>query len=211
MKLYVMNLERYRERRAHIEAQVARFDHEFVPTVDGRSLKREDWPDVQPLNMVAACLSHMNAYRAIQRDGRTGIVLEDDAILPDRLPDILLDDGVALLEYRSISSLGRCRLRGPGPLLEPLDPIQGGTAYAITPEACATLLDFHPAKRGLTPDSWWHFPVRVRCVQGRPASYRLDFPSTIGYRPGGRFIPNRLRTWNRKRNEREMTRFVVID
>lgn len=211
MKLYVISLERSRDRRAHIEAQVARFDHEFVPTVDGRTLRREDWPQGQPLNMVATCLSHMNAYRAIRRDGQTGIVLEDDAILPDCIPEIPLDEGVALLEYRVPPSLGSCRLRGPGPLLEPLDPIQGGTAYAITPEACETLLEFHPARHGLDPDMWGDFPVRVRCVPGRPVSYRLDFPSTIGYRRGGRFIPNRLRTWNRKRNERAMTQFVIVD
>jgi hypothetical protein len=87
----------------------------------------------------------------------------------------------------------------------------GGTAYAITPEACETLLEFHPAKHGLEADMWWRFPVRVRCVQGRPVGYRVDFPSTIGYRRSGRFIPNRLRTWNRKRNERTMSRFVVVE
>jgi hypothetical protein len=210
MKLYIINLERDRDRRAFIEAQVDGLEHEFIEAVDGRTLRREDWPEHMTLGAVACALSHLEAYRAIIRDGETGIVLEDDAILPPTLPDILLEEGVALLAYRHPPTAGRCRLRGPGPLLEPLDSVICSVAYAITPEACATLLEFDPPSRGLGPDHWLSFPIKVRCVEGRPVGHNSDFASTVGYR-NGRFIPNRLRAWNRNRIERTMSNFVRVD
>jgi hypothetical protein len=210
MKLYIINLERARDRRAFMEKQVAGLEHEFVEAVDGRTLKREDWPQELSLGLTAAGLSHQKAYRAIVRDGQTGMVLEDDAILPRELPEIPLQEGVALLSYRHPPTLAQCRLRGPGPLLEPLDRILGGTAYAITPEAAAAMLEFNAPARGLGPDYWVHFPVKVWCVEGRPVGHKLDFPSTVGYREG-RLIPNWLRTLNRKRIERKMSIFVTVD
>jgi hypothetical protein len=210
MKLYIINLERARDRRAFMEKQVVRLDHEFIEAVDLRTLKREDWPQELSLGAAAAGLSHQKAWRAIVRDGRTGIVLEDDAILPRELPEIPLEEGVALLLYRHPPTLAQCRLRGPGPLLEPLDRVLCGTAYAITPEAAATLIEFDPPAHGLGPDFWAHFPVKVWCVEGRPVGHKNSFPSTLGYRDG-RLIPNWLRTLNRKRIERTMSNFVRVD
>jgi len=210
MKLYIINLEQARDRRVYMEAQVDGLEHEFIEAVDSRTLQREDWPEQMSLGAVGCALSHLKAYRAIVRDGRTGIVLEDDAILPATLPDIDLDEGVALLAYRHPPTIGQCRLRGPGPLLEPLDRILTSTAYAITPEACETLLEFNPVSRGLGPDHWSSFPIRVRCVEGRPVGHNSDFASTVSYRNGS-FIPNRLRTWNRNRIERTMSKFVRVD
>jgi hypothetical protein len=210
MKLYIINLERARDRRAYMEKQVVGLEHEFIEAVDGRTLKREDWPHELSLGATAAGLSHQKAYRAIVRDGQTGIVLEDDAILPRELPEIPLEEGVALLLYRHPPTVAQCRLRGPGPLLEPLDRIVGGTAYAITPEAAATLLEFDAPARGLGPDFWTHLPIKVWCVEGRPVGHKNDFPSTLGYRDG-RLIPNWLRTLNRKRIERTMSNFVRVD
>jgi hypothetical protein len=210
MKLYIINLERARDRRAFMEKQVADREHEFIEAVDRRTLKPEDWPPELSLGAVAAGLSHQKAYRAIIRDGHTAIVLEDDAILPRELPEIALEEGVALLSYRHPPTVAQCRLRRPGPLLEPLDRILGGTAYAITPDAAATLLAFDAPARGLGPDYWAHLPVKVWCVEGRPVGHKLEFPSTVGYREG-RLIPNWLRTLNRKRVERKMSNFVTVD
>ena len=210
MKAYVISLERSTERRAHIEAQVRGIDHEFVQAVDGRTLDRSEWPDWLPLGLVGCGLSHLNAYRAILRSGGPGLVLEDDAILPDRLPEFrfVADGDVVLLYYRTHPSVTECALIGGGVLRKPSAPVAATTAYAITPGACERLLDFNPPKRGLGPDDWSHFPVSVWCVYPRPVGVRLDFPSTLGYAKG-RLVAAWLRTWNRRRIERRMSCFVA--
>lgn len=215
MRVYVINLPRCVERREHIEAQVRGLDHEFIETVDARTLNREDWPERISLGTVGCGLSHLNAYRHIIRDNRSGLVVEDDAILPQNTAELLdaieteLAPGdVALLYYRVPPGQRECTLHGTGLLLEPETAVLSGCAYVITPEACRRLLEFDALRRGFGIDDWDAAPVRPLCVAGRPVRHRFDFPSSIGY-ANGRLIPAFLRTWNRRRLERQMSRFRV--
>jgi len=154
------------------------------------------------------------------------LVLEDDAVLPDDLDELLgalpphLDGReVALLYYRSFRecplSGDGVRLPGDRLLADPLDPSLpiGGTAYAITREACEAMIELPHHE----PDAWGQFVAnggieRLRCVHPRPVGERLDFASTLGY--GGtlaQLVPAQLRTWRREWLERRMSRFPLAE
>jgi len=202
MKCYAISLERSIERRVHIAAQLEGRVHELVDAVDARQLGPHELPPLPPAmperfwpGVYACGLSHMNAYRAVVRDGGRGLVLEDDAVLPDNLETVLgalPDVDVALLYWRWHAT-------------KPGVPTCAA-AYAIAPGAARRLLEFDPPARGLAPDAWSHFPVDVWVHPERPICVRVDFPSTVGYSSVGKFVPAWLRTWNRRRIERRMTR-----
>lgn len=122
MKASVISLERAPKRREHIESQVCGLDHHFVPGVDGAAREREEWPVRLPLPLVAACLSHLNAYRAILRDAATGLLREDDAVLLGELPALQLvvgefsDHGDPDHRQAFFSLFGGCKLEIRGEL-----------------------------------------------------------------------------------------------
>jgi glycosyl transferase family 25 len=230
MKAYVINLGRAVERREHMEAQLGDLAHEFVEAVDGHALTEEQRArlDIRPWltpGLVGCALSHRKAYRLILAAGQPfGLVLEDDAVVPEelpalleRLPSLLGSAEIALLHYRSTRP-GRL---GDGPSLardlrlrEPLDTkwLNATTGYVIGREACQRMLNLHPVV--MSPDGWGAFLEaqaidRVWCVHPQPVRARTDLHSTTGYRNWW-LLPNWLRAWNRERIQRRMTRFEIV-
>jgi glycosyl transferase family 25 len=211
MKAYVINLARAPERRAHMQAELARagIDFEFVGAVDGLSIDVADHDIVAPKWLgrspfwptVAGCaLSHLAVYRRALEEGASAVmVLEDDVKLAEDTRAVAEEIGatlqgseVALLHFHSREP---CRLarRGAAPLpggrwlMTPLDISQLGSAgaYVITAEACARMA------RAVLPvrvpaDDWAYFVSesaldRIFCVNPVVVTKAADFRSTIGY------------------------------
>ena len=93
-EVYVINLDRAKERMAGVDAQCRRagIDYTRIPAVDGRNLsptdlKRAATPLCKTLctpAMIGCALSHMRCWRKMVRDGRERVlIMEDDAKLVD--------------------------------------------------------------------------------------------------------------------------------
>jgi glycosyl transferase, family 25 len=245
-------------RRAHILQQVraAGLGYEFVTAVDGRlltaaqraSLVDENAVQAHPAwltpGLIGASLSHLAAYRAILAAGDTaGLVLEDDAVLPPRIGPLLTaleqemnPSEVVLLYYRTPRGR-RCRLTMTGAvavddgyLVEVMDPdaVVAASAYVITREACASLIDARlPVSMGTDHWGTWLRTggiARLRCVYPRPAGVRNDFKSTVDYLGTGalqraaRAIArtqapplHQVLSWRRSLRETQRSAFDLVD
>jgi glycosyl transferase family 25 len=221
MRAYVVNLPAsvdqvlHQRRRDHIESELRRtgISYTFVDSVDGLRLTPDDRaglvdeeavaqsPHWLTDGVVGASLSHVAAYRAILADGEpAGLVLEDDAVLPDDL-GTLLDElaaelsgaEVVLLYWRSVrepvvfSTADSVQLSNGSMLRYPRDLATLGcaSAYVLTAEACRRLIDVVLPIRSCT-DTWvtfhgWGGFDSLRCVVPHAAGNRTDFKSTVNY------------------------------
>ena len=104
MKVYLINLDRDRERLAVADRQLKALGvgYERVPAVYGKSLTAEEKKNavsyfrwwclaaIPPRDGEIGCaLSHLSAYRKIVQVGDVACVLEDDVILDNRFKDVL--------------------------------------------------------------------------------------------------------------------------
>jgi len=185
MKTYIVNLERSEKRREHIvkEAERCGLDYELVKAVDGKNLTEEDFnrlcdmeevrksPNWLTPGMIGCSLSHYEIYKKIVKDDvDVALVLEDDVILPDNLPELLADvareiqkNEVILLYFFSFKP---CRLSEQDvvaisndyKIYFPIDINQPITTagYILTKEAAKKLAKIVlPIRVG--PDSWGYF------------------------------------------------------
>lgn len=106
MKVFVINLERDKDRWASISKQLDRegIDFERFPGVDGRCLTEEELQMVYRKDRalfiqgfelsrahIGCSLSHVYAYKAVVDRGiEMALILEDDVIIPDGFGDQLL-------------------------------------------------------------------------------------------------------------------------
>ena len=222
MYVYVINLARSLDRRAHITAELKKtgLDHEIITAVDGRDVDLSDRTIIDPYltywtqflaGTAGAALSHLSAYRKIIADGLSeALVLEDDVILPadlgslaDAVADQLAGAEVALLSY---GSFGSCRLSREGSIHLPTSrllafPIEirlvdSAGAYIITREACERMIKCQMPVR-VNPDDWWYFYRegaldRVRCVAPLPVTKNPKLISTLGSYSLGNGVMGRL-------------------
>jgi len=170
VKAYVINLARVPERKASIEAELAKtgIHYEIIGAVDGQTLdvtdrnlvvpdglipRRGHWP-----NVAACSLSHLAAYRRVLDEDLPGaLILEDDISLPGDLVDLTEQvassaEGaeVVLYGYGRKSSEHPVLLSSVNPtalgnrsLLSPIDVgnVRGATGYYIKAEACRRIVD----------------------------------------------------------------------
>lgn len=222
MHVYVINLARSPERRAHIIAELAKtgLDHEFVTAVDGRGLDLHDRTLVSPELLAknefpagtAGCaLSHLRVYERIIAEGLDrALVLEDDVVLPGDLGAIVEAVGpnltgaeVALLNYGSqgtcqMSSEGAVAVGSSGVLALPIDitHLVNAAAYVITREGCERMLHRAlPLKANA--DDWAFFYRagvldRIRCVLPTAVTKTAAFESTIGLYSVGGGVRSRI-------------------
>jgi glycosyl transferase family 25 len=186
MRVYVINLARSLDRRAHIIAELKKtgLDYQIITAVDGRNLDLSDPTIVDPslatktVSMAGAAgcaLSHLSAYKKIIADGLdAALVLEDDVILPadlgslaDAVADQLVGAEVVLLNYST--PYPPCRLSREGSIHLPssrllalsIDADQwivSSSAYIITREACERMIKSMPPIR--VPIDDWRFFYR---------------------------------------------------
>jgi glycosyl transferase, family 25 len=217
VKAYVINLPQAQARRKFMREQLDRLGlaYEFVPAIDGNALTERqrrlvDWSAVHAPGsglwpeMVGCCLSHFDVYRRVASDSRRcALILEDDARLPDDLPDLLsrldaqvTDSEAVLLHYRTAIRGQRVTLAkedgislGHFELLHSQSALGSAAAYVLTRATCQRMLD--QALPVHQPSDWWTTYVAtgvlttVRCVYPCPVTVESSFKSQLGYLSGG--------------------------
>ena len=184
MKVFVINLQRAKDRRKHIERHLTDLgvDFEFFDAVDGLKLTDEDFEkycnlEVTTKNpvwftkgMIGACLSHYFLYKKILDEGHSSAcVLEDDVVLQKDFKSMLanLEQHIEskkfiLLHYTSWQKM----------LLKPvnknffgsysickmqnLEGLNSAAGFVFTSDICRKMIDFIlPIQRGA--DSWTEY------------------------------------------------------
>jgi glycosyl transferase, family 25 len=222
MYAYVINLDRSRDRRAHMIAELKKtgLDYEFVAARDGRELDLNDRSVVTPelfakspfpANQTATALSHISCYERMMAQGRdTALVLEDDILLPsdvnaltDAVAEQLTGSEVALLSFTNPEPMrmareGAMQLPHGRTLAAPIDPwkLASGGAYVITREACERMTKSLVPVRACA-DEWGYFCHeglldRVRCVVPSTVSGANQFHSMQGSYTLGSGLRSRL-------------------
>lgn len=210
MRVYVINLARSPERRAHITAQLANtgLDYEIITGVDGLSLDLADCdiahPSVisgnrLPAGAVGCAMSHIRAYQKVLSDGaNAALILEDDVNLPadlgvliDTVAKHLTGAEVALLNYQTdepcqLSSRGAITLPSAQLLALPIDVVEltSAAGYVITRSACERMTRSAPPIRA-NADDWQYFYKeelldRVRVIWPQAIAKNPNLASTIG-------------------------------
>lgn len=222
MRVYVINLARSLDRRAHITAELKKtgLEYEIVTAVDGRDLDLKDSTIVDPVLLaknsfpagtLGCALSHLSVYQKIIAEGLDeGLILEDDVTLPTDLSAIvdavaghLTGAEVALLNYGSpetckMSSEGSIDLPSSRLLALPIDisHLVNAAAYVITREACERMNESVLPVRA-NADDWQFFYKegildRIRCVLPLAVAKNPKFESTIGLYSLGNGVKARL-------------------
>lgn len=177
-------------------------DHEIVKAIDGSALTDDEietlcdteavarYPEWLSRGMIGAALSHRKVYaRIMESEERAALVLEDDAILPrdireilDSLDGCVRDGEVVLLHYSSRQSLrlsnqNSQELANGSKLMYPMNlkGLASAVCYVITRNTARSL------HRGVlpiasSPDSWIDF-VERGCLQ----MVRCVFPGRVGH------------------------------
>ena len=183
VKTWIINLERSRDRRAHMERQLADhlsgLEHEFVVAVDGSSLEateRATLVDDEAVagkpywtqGVIGAVLSHSVVCQRISTgEHPIGLVLEDDVVLSQNVQRIVTEVAdqmggaeVVLVHFRSIqpcrlTRTGAVRLSDGRYLAHPVHAARpiSAAAYLITTEAAERLARTHLPVR--IGADWW--------------------------------------------------------
>jgi glycosyl transferase family 25 len=222
VQVYVINLARSHDRRAHITAELTKtgLDYEIITAVDGQDLDLTDTTIVDPALIAknsfpagtAGCaLSHLHAYQKIIADGLDhALILEDDVTLPadlgalaDAVAPHLTGAEVALINYGSPQTLrmsrqGAVDLPSRRLLALPIDisHLVNAAAYIITREACERMNKSVLPLRA-NADDWQFFYRegildRIRCVLPLAVDKNAAFESTIGLYSLGNGVKARL-------------------
>ena len=207
---WVINLDRAPERLARITAQLGRLGLPFhrLAAVDARSMTDQqrallDEPayrrkhGMSPVLGELGCyLSHVQVMRAfLASDAEFALVLEDDVLLRDSLPAVLM--GLARHHDRwDMCKLSAVHSGTPQPfvavasghhLAVMLSRCTGSSAYAINRVAAqAYLQQLLPMSLPYDHvfDQGWRFGLKVRLVTPTPCGHDEEIVSTIVAPPG---------------------------
>ena len=158
MKILIINLERDKKRMEFQSAQMKRLglDFERLPAITVNdisepelALRASQWERPMRKTEVACLYSHRRAWKRVAHGNEPVLVLEDDALLSKKTPEIL-----ASLERQSIANHVTLEIRGRKKVLgeETLKLINGTVlsrlyqdrtgagAYVIWPDAASILL-----------------------------------------------------------------------
>ena len=223
MRTWVINLDRAPDRMARISGQLQRLGLSYtrLPAVDARALTPAqraalDEPDYRRkhgmtpvLGELGCYLSHVEAMRLfLGSDATCALILEDDVLLHDSLPAVLLTlqrhaarwDMVKLSGVHSGTPVPFLDL-GPGHRLAVmLTRCTGSSAYIVNRRAAEAYLHGpHPLLPMSLPydhvfDQGWRFGLRVRLVTPMPCGHDDQIASTIVAPPG----PPRKFHWTKR-------------
>lgn len=163
MKIFVINLRRSNDRREHMTEQLERLglEYEIFDAIDGQAepahhfLAKYDnaarlrWK-VRPLSPgeVACFASHYSLWETCARLGEPIVILEDDLLLDETLPDVLQDIGqkIRRLHYVRLGRLFDRKILklGSAPhgrhYVKYLKPAGGTQGYVIDPAGARRLI-----------------------------------------------------------------------
>ena len=184
MKVYVINMERSKNRRVAIKKQLTRLklDHEIISAVDGRVMTEEELVEtvasrIEFTKSQAGCmLSHCKVYEAMQRNNDDyALVLEDDVLITDDRLKEMLDKMRPSLNDSHITLLTYYWCRENSLILHKIQPVQKipgangdyflcapaevhgigrAAAYILSKNTAKRILDFHTPKLICQADSW---------------------------------------------------------
>ena len=213
MKIFVINLKNSVNRRQLMERQLRQLglEFEFVEAIEGQALSRQQQTELCDLNAlnkhpdwltpgaVGCALSHRLAWSRIASEGlKSALVMEDDLLLPDRLPAILtqiemLYDGDELIMLYWLSNVVQNFRRQSTILIDSqydlavtTNPhsLLSSVMYLIGSEVAARMVNLNQPIR-VTADHWaCHFDGqafrRIRCLVPSPIKL-ANYPSDIRY------------------------------
>lgn len=159
MNIYIINLEKDKERRLFQEEQFKKLgvDYEFIKATTTNDIKaqynihKDDWQ--RPLREVeVACyFSHRKLWQRVIQEEKPALILEDDAIICKELPEILsFCEKLENIDHISLESVGRKKLLGNRAIaiasskfkLSPLIIDRNGAGgYIIYPSGAKKLLE----------------------------------------------------------------------
>ena len=166
LNIYIINLNKDRERRAFQKEQMESLQLEYeiisaTTTHDiGTLYKRhkDDWQ--RPLREVelACYFSHQKLWKRVLEEQKPALILEDDAIVCSELPRILeVCSTLQEIDHISLESVGRKKLLGKKSILFPIDGFKlspllidrnGAGGYILYPSGAQKLLE-HEEKNGI--------------------------------------------------------------
>lgn len=187
MNIFVINLDRRKDRLAHMQAQLQSFTWERIAAVDGaaESQQREwvsdpEWSDPilkRPMTSgELGCLrSHYDCWLRVVSSGVNALILEDDVTIEQPLNlnyyDALLQQaGVLYLGYRE---MGVAKAHSPG-LCIPEYPYLS-SSYCITPQAALALIGGVEKTRAIPVDEFLPLMLGYKHTPTSSASQSLQY------------------------------------
>ena len=187
MNIYIINLQKDRERREFQEQQLHNLQLKYkiinaTTTQDIRPLyerHRDDWQ--RPLREVelACYFSHQKLWQRILQEQQPALILEDDAIVCKALPNILeYCKKLKNIDHISLESVGRKKLLGNKKILIPIDEFKlsplyidrnGAGGYILYPSGAKKLLE-HERRYGVAlADAQITGCIKLKSYQLEPA------------------------------------------
>lgn len=202
MQILIINLPRHSDRRSFQVEQMARLGlrPQWVDAVDAATLAEATYQRLsltweRPLRKAEVCcfLSHVNAWQAVVDSGQPALILEDDAVLADSVPQLLAaltshkDADLAVLEIR-----GRKKIMGKHAqpvtadfgVLDLFQDRTGSAGYVVWPSGARKLLDKAGQGVAAPSDAFISSSYALRALQVEPAAIvQLDMCEHYGLRP----------------------------
>jgi len=200
MLVLLINLDRSTDRLAFQERQLATLGLTFrrIPavTADAASGARSEeyWNSWErPLRPAerACLLSHVAAWKRVVAAGQPALILEDDAVLSRRVPEVLVSlEGMTGLDHVSFETRGRrklmghqARMAGDVTLHRLYQDRTGAAAYVLWPSGAAKLITRATHEAGLA-DAMICRAYELSSWQTDPAlALQLDICARYGVRP----------------------------
>lgn len=186
MEIHIISLFNATERRDFQRAQFARiklpfefFDAVTINEIDQQEIriKKDAWERPLMPTEVACFLSHFKLWMRVAKGEDAVLILEDDAIVADSLPDFIAHIGsLDNVDYLSLETRGRRKLIGTvqslcGTLgIAPLyQDRTGAAAYVLWPSGAQALVDKCLKKGAALTDAFISSNYRIRSWQAVPA------------------------------------------
>lgn len=186
MEIHIISLLKATERRDFQRAQFARiklpfefFDAVTINEIDQQEvrIKKDGWERPLMPTEVACFLSHLRLWMRVAKGEDAVLILEDDAIVADSLPDFISHIGsLDNVDHLSLETRGRKKLIGSvqsigGTLgIAPLyQDRTGAAAYVLWPSGAQALVDQCLKNGAALADAFISSNYRIRSWQAIPA------------------------------------------
>lgn len=186
MEIHIISLFNATERRDYQRAQLARLNLPFeffnavtINEIDQQEIriKKDAWERPLMPTEVACFLSHFKLWIRVAKGKDAVLILEDDAILADLLPDFIGHiSSLENVDYLSLETRGRkklignvqslCSTLGIAPLYQDRT---GAAAYVLWPSGAQALVDKCLKKGAALTDAFISSNYQIRSWQAVPA------------------------------------------
>jgi len=198
MNILIINLPRHTDRLAFQQRQMDQLGlhYQLVRAVDVNTVAEHTYQALcdtweRPMRKVEVCcyLSHQSAWEIVEQSGQPALILEDDALLSNQVPELLEAlKGQALdlvtLEVRGrkkVVSNERSAITGKLSLLNLYQDRTGAAGYVLYPSGARKLLNKAAAGRIGITDAFISSHYALNAFQVEPAAIiQLDMCEQYG-------------------------------